>query len=142
HIHFGRTLHVLDIVAALALPRLADLHQKLARLRELQDHVVVEVAGCRLAFGRRSAPSRAPGSTRRTGRGTAVAANPHIAFVIDEDPVIGLRPIVAFAGTTPVADEIARLVELEHRWRRLAAFRFHDTRAPFGTGRICRGVVL
>ena len=137
-------LHVLDVVAALALAGLADLHEKFAVLREFQDHVVVEIAGRGLAFRRRSRPCRAarrrlPEAAARSG--TAVAANPDVALVVDEDSVIRLRPVVAFAGTAPVADEIARLVELEHRRRRRAAFRFHDTRPPLGR-RIGRGVVL
>ena len=40
--HFGRSLEVFDIVAAFALAGVADLHQELPALRELEDHVVVE----------------------------------------------------------------------------------------------------
>ena len=64
-VHLGRALQVLDVVAALALAGLADLHQKLARLGELQDHVVVEIAGCGLAFRRRSPRAPAPRAARR-----------------------------------------------------------------------------
>src|SRR5256885_17017743 len=37
----GWTPQVLGIVTAFTLPRLADLHQKLSGLRELQDHRVI-----------------------------------------------------------------------------------------------------
>ena len=50
--------------------------------------------------------------------------------------MVRLRPVVAFAGTAPVADEIARFIELENRRRRRAAFRLHHARLPLGTGRI------
>src|SRR5437879_4039996 len=39
--HLGGALEVLGVVAALALAWLADLHQELAGLGELQNHVVV-----------------------------------------------------------------------------------------------------
>ena len=52
-----------------------------------------------------------------------VPADPHVVLVVDEDAVIRLRPFVAGARPAPVADEIARRVELQHRRRAAAARR-------------------
>ena len=61
---------------------LADLHQELAVLRELQHHAV---AG-------------------------AVAADPDVALVVDGDAVVRRRPLVAVAvGAAPVAEQVALL---------------------------------
>jgi len=46
--HFSGTLEVFEIVAALALTGMPDLHQEFAVLREFQDHVVVERSSARL----------------------------------------------------------------------------------------------
>src|SRR5262249_9344820 len=64
----GHTPEVLRIVAALALAELADLHQELAVLGELEDMGVL----------------------------LAVAADPDIALVVDMNTVVGLRPFIAF----------------------------------------------
>ena len=72
---------------------MADLQQELAVLRELQDLRVLGV----------------------------VAANPDVALVVDGDAVIRQRPLVALARAAPVADEVAGLIELEHRRRGHAA---------------------
>ena len=37
----------------------------------------------------------------------AVAADPDVAFVIDGDAVVRIRPIVALARAAPVADQVA-----------------------------------
>ncbi len=73
-----------SFVAALALAELADLHQELAVLGELQDVRV----------------------------GPAVSANPDVALVVDEDAVIGIRPLVALTRAAPVAQQVAVLIEL------------------------------
>src|SRR5437660_5229918 len=51
-----------------------------------------------------------------------VAGEPDVVVLVDENAVLGLRPIVTFARPAPGAVELAVLVELEHRWRRGAAF--------------------
>src|SRR5260370_9282503 len=56
-------------------------------------------------------------------RGAAVAANPDIAFVIDGDSVIRIRPIVTRARSAPMPDEVALLVELQNRRSRKAPLR-------------------
>ena len=81
------------LVGALAGVGVADLQQKLSRLAELQ-HL-------RIAF--------------------PVAADPHVAFVIDGNAMIRRRPLIAFARTAPMADQRALGIELEHRRRRGAA---------------------
>src|SRR2546430_9736835 len=81
---------------------MADLHQELAVLREFQNLIVAKVSRV-FAF--------------------AVAANPHVAFVIYEDPMIRIWPVVAFAGAAPVPDEVALFIELENRRSGHAAFR-------------------
>jgi hypothetical protein len=73
---------------------LADLQQELAVLRELQDVRV----------------------------GAAVAANPDVALVVDEDAMVGIRPLVSLARPAPVAQQVPFLIELENRRRARAAF--------------------
>jgi hypothetical protein len=132
----------------LPLLGLADLHQELARLGKLQDHVVVVIARCGLLAFRR--PQRPHPFVRRHARHrqprfperTPVAADPDVALVVDEDSVVRLGPVVAFAGTAPGADEVACFIELENRRRRLAALRLDHTSPPFWTGRIGSVVVL
>src|SRR5262245_33989309 len=67
----------------------ADLEQELAALRELE-HL-------RVAF--------------------AVAADPHVAFVIDGDAVIGRGPLVPFSWSAPMSNQRPLGIELEDRWR-------------------------
>src|SRR5207302_9629624 len=81
---------------------MADLHQELAVLREFQNLIVAKAPRV-FAF--------------------AVAADPHVAFVIYEDPMIRIWPVVAFAGAAPVADEVALFIELENRRSGHAALR-------------------
>src|SRR6185436_5376849 len=78
-------------LAARAL--LSDLQQELAVLGELQD----------------------------VGVGAAVAANPDVALVVDEDAVVAVGPFIALTRTAPVPQQVARLVELEDRRRARAA---------------------
>ena len=72
---------------------------------------------CRFCPAGRLAPRR------RRRRAAAVAADPHVAFVVDGDAVVRIGPVVALARAAPVADQIAGLIELEHRRRRRAALR-------------------
>src|SRR4029077_3311404 len=53
---------------------------------------------------------------------TAIATDPDIALVVDEYPVIRIRPFISFAGPAPMPQQVARLIELEHRWRPGTAF--------------------
>ena len=123
---FRREPQVLDVVAALALPALADLHEKSALTRELQHHAVVEVPlhARRLALvqpstGLTAAAGLAAARARRLP--PSVSPNPDVAFVVDGDPVVRLRPVIAGSRTAPVAGQIAVAVKLQHRRRRCAA---------------------
>src|SRR5262249_44611964 len=53
----------------------------------------------------------------------SVAADPHVALVVDGDAMVRLGPVVALSLAAPVADQVALAVELEHRRRRGAAHR-------------------
>jgi hypothetical protein len=81
-------------VAVVALALLADLQHELAVHRELEQLAVL----------------------------LAVAGEPDEVVVVDEDAVLVLRPFIARSGTTPVAQQVARRVEQQHRRRGLAAF--------------------
>ena len=74
-------------------PGLAELHEELAVLGELQNLRVV----------------------------TAVAADPDVPLVVDRDAVVRLGPLVALAGAAPGVQQVAGLIELEDRRRRNAA---------------------
>ena len=91
----GGQPQILGIVAALALIGLADLHQELAGLRELQNHAVVD----------RPAAAILLSSAASGGRllAAAIAADPDVAFVVDVDAVIRGRPVVALAGAAPMS---------------------------------------
>src|SRR5207248_3028206 len=99
---FRGALQVLRVIAALALARVADLHEEFAALRKFQDHVVMVALGIGAA---------------------AVAPNPDVAFVIDGDSVVRIRPIVTSPWAAPVADEITFFVELKNGGSRVATFR-------------------
>src|SRR4029077_10377609 len=79
----GRQSEIGDVIAALAAVGLADLHQELALLRELQDHVVVV-----------SLPLLCGGFVRSASwgwRGLAppsVAADPDVALEVDRNSVV------------------------------------------------------
>src|SRR5262249_26022619 len=102
---FRRQPQVLGVVAALALSRFADLHQKLAVVRELQDHRVVEIAldaaGLTLVehVAAGDAALSAAGAAASRRRAAAVAADPDIAFVVDRHAVVRLGPVIARAWT-------------------------------------------
>ncbi len=85
--HLRHAAEALEVVAADALPLPPDLHEELAVARELQEVRIL----------------------------VAVAANPHVVLVVDEDAVVRGRPLVAGGGTAPVPDEVACGVELEDR---------------------------
>ena len=111
---------IIDVVAAFAVTGLADLQQEFSVLRELEDLVVSEaihlVAGLGLFILAIDCAATALGST-------AVATQPHVAFVVDRDAVRRLRPIVACSGAAPMSDEVAFLIEFENRRRGRAALR-------------------
>ena len=75
----------------------------------------------------------------------AVAADPHVALVVDRDAVVRRRPHVRLVGrrSAPRGDDVAGRIELDHRRRRhaaLAQLRVRD-RADFG-GRVERVVAM
>src|SRR5713101_8344726 len=84
----GHPSEVLQVVAAGVLAIAAQLHQELPLLGELQDLSVA----------------------------LAVAAEPHVALVIDVDAVRPLRPLVARSRAAPGPDQVAGLIE--HQYRR------------------------
>src|SRR5256885_3958957 len=85
---------VLQVVAALVVAVPAHLQQELAVLAELQHLRVLR----------------------------AVAADPDIALVVDEDAMVRLGPLVARSRAAPVPHPVAGLVEHQHRRRAAAAF--------------------
>ena len=113
----GGPAQILDVITAFAASGFADLHQELSVLREFQHHIVV------VALKRRWTPlcSRAASSGRRFVIGAidcastagcgplAVAADPHVAFVVHRDSVIGVGPIVALARSAPMTQASSRL---------------------------------
>ena len=131
-----RQPQVVRVVAPFALAGLANLHQGLSGLGELQHHAVVEVAldaaGLPFVedlFGTSGAAcstrsSRGGGAACRSRRlSTPVAADPHVAFVVDGDAMVRLRPVVARSRPTPMTDERSVLREFQHRRRGRAALR-------------------
>src|SRR5258706_2981139 len=94
----GHPPEVLEVVAAAALAVAAELHQELPLLGELED----------------------------LGVALAVAAEPHVALVIDVDAVRSLRPLVARSRSAPGPDQVAGLIE--HQYRRGGAAAFGDGR--------------
>src|SRR5215470_16365818 len=110
--HLRGTLQVCDVIAALALARFADLHQKLSLWGELQDHAVMERRTHAICRNRRGGR----GSARaRCGTGSTVATDPNVSIRIDCNSVHRVRPIVSFAGSSPVTYQVASLVELQYR---------------------------
>ena len=101
----GRRAEPLGRVAVVALPLLADLQHELAVHGELEQLPVL----------------------------LAVAGEPDEIVVVDEDTVLALGPLVARARAAPVTDQVAGLVEQQHRRRGDAA--------P-GLGRILLGGAL
>ena len=88
----GRRAQPLGRVAVGLVDRLADLQHEFAVHGELEQLAV----------------------------GLVVAGEPDEIIVVDIDAVLALGPIVALARTAPMADEIAGLIEDEHRRRRHA----------------------
>src|SRR5262249_36572406 len=91
-----RTVQVLGVETALARLRVADLHEELAVVCELEDLAVL-VGG--------------------------VAAKPDVAFVVHENAVLVRRPLVARSRSAPRLDDSALLIEFDDRRRWHAAFR-------------------
>jgi hypothetical protein len=87
HERVGRLIEILGVGVAAAFSGAADLHDELTVPGELQDLMIVR----------------------------PVAADPHEAFRIDIDAVLGVRPLVARAGSTPRADELPFGCELDDR---------------------------
>jgi len=54
----------------------------------------------------------------------AVAGEPYEIVVIDENSMLALRPLEALPGAAPVAEQIAGLIEYQHRRRGDAALGF------------------
>ena len=100
HPHVRRPVDILCVSIALALVAVADLHDELAVLRELQ-HLVI---------GHRLEPRQSVG-------GTIVPAHPHEALVVEMDPVLAFGPFIAVARSAPGLDETACRVEHHHRRR-------------------------
>ena len=69
----GRASQVLRIIAAAILSCMPDLHEELSLIRKLQDLVVL----------------------------FRVPAEPHVIFRVDEDPMLGGKPLVALPWTAP-----------------------------------------
>ena len=65
------------------------------------------------------------GAVREGGRllSAPIAANPDVPFVIDVNAVVRHGPVITFARTTPMADQVAGFIEFEYRGRGGAAFR-------------------
>ena len=93
HGNSGRLVDVFRIVAASGLAVSTDLQQKLSGLGEFQKVRVL----------------------------LAVAGDPHVVFVVDEDAVLGIGPVVALPRTTPGLKEIPGLIEFQNRRRRSTA---------------------
>src|SRR6516165_2856045 len=98
--HVCRPVQVCGVGIALALVAVADLHDELAVLRELQELIVGDRLQARQAVGR-----------------AAVAADPDEALVVDMNAVLALRPFVAGAVAAPGLDVVAGLVEHHDGWR-------------------------
>ncbi len=81
HANSRRPIQVFGVVTAAGFSVVADLEEKLAGLRELQDVGVL--------FG--------------------VAAHPDVVFVVDEHAVFVVGPLVTLARAAPSLNEVARL---------------------------------
>src|SRR6267378_5949804 len=97
----GHPAEVLEVVAARVLAVAAQLHQELPLLGELED----------------------------LGVAFAVAAQPHVALVIDVDPVRPFRPLVARSRTAPGPHQVAGLIE--HQYGRGGTAALGDGRILF-----------
>src|SRR6202040_3969818 len=109
--------------AALTLTGLSDLHQEFPALSEFQDHIVIERGVARDLNFR----SRQSWSAGRRGSPT-VAADPDVPLIVHRDSMVGDWPVITFARSAPICEEVALLVKLQNRRRRRAAFRGGGTR--------------
>src|SRR5215475_7637402 len=88
-----RPPEVLQVVASVLNALFTELEKKLALLVELENLSVL----------------------------VTVSADPNIAFVINRNSVVALRPFVSFARPSPTINEAPRLVEFQNRRSDLAA---------------------
>src|SRR5215471_9088323 len=88
-----RPTEICRVVAAAIFSSMADLQKQLPFGRELQDLVIF------------------PG----------IAAEPDIVFVIDENPMLGGKPLVTLSWPSPRLKELSVRVEFQHSGRRSAA---------------------
>ena len=98
----GDAAEVLQVVAALVAAEMADLHDELAVIGELEDVGIL----------------------------LAVAADPDIALVVHMDAVVRLRPLVAGARTAPRPQQ--RAVRIVDQDRRSGAAAIRDRRIELG----------
>src|SRR5947209_11366046 len=63
-----------------------------------------------------------PGEFQKLAVLLAIAGDPHETLRVDVNAVLVLRPIIAFAGPAPRAQQRSILSELQDRWRRDATF--------------------
>ena len=56
------------------------------------------------------------GELQHMGIITAGPTDPEVTLVIEGEAVVRLRPFLALARTTPMADEVTGLVKFQHRW--------------------------
>src|SRR5262249_16471858 len=125
--YFSRASQVLYIVAAFALAGLPDLYKDFPGLRKFQPHRVVGVArraarlffillltraNGRLLAARRSLSAACGCTARRCA--LSISANPDVAFVVDGDPMVRIRPVITLCRTAPTRDQIAFLIELQY----------------------------
>src|SRR6185503_619986 len=96
HRNVGRRPQSLGRIAVVALARLADLQDELALHGELEELSVL----------------------------LAVAGKPDEIIGVDEDAVLALGPLIALPRSAPVTEQVAGLVEYEHRRRGNTASRF------------------
>src|SRR6185369_2179686 len=94
-------------VVAFGLARVSDLQNELAGRRELEHMSVLGLSrrGCPASLSRRRL--RLPG-----------ARYPDVAFVIHGYAAGRGRPVISGAGSSPMREQVSRLVELQHRRRR------------------------
>src|ERR1700722_9510559 len=108
---FRRQPQVFYVVAPLGVVWFADLHQEFSVHGELQNHVVVPIAGkVGLPFRQRL---RRSGGAPLSGRSASAGpCDPYVAFVVDGDPMQRIRPVVSFARSAPMTEQGSALVKL------------------------------
>src|SRR5262245_56964225 len=87
HEHVGRLMDVHRVAVASALTTFPDLHDELAGVRELQNHVVRATAGCWLG------PS-------------TVAADPNESLGVNRDAVLALGPVEPGSVAAPAGEQL------------------------------------